>query len=68
MTKQVSERIKEYKKRYYKENCRVFPLKLNKKKDSDVINILERKRNRTQYIKTLVREDIKKGKEGKSHE
>jgi hypothetical protein len=39
-----------------------FNVKLNKKTDADIIEVLKEKKNRTGYLKGLVREDI--GKKG----
>ena len=46
--------------RYDKKNTKSFSLKLNKGTDADIIEKFEECDNVSQYLKQLVRQDIKK--------
>lgn len=46
--------------RYNKANTITVLLRLNKSTDADIINRLERTQNKTGYIKSLIRADIKR--------
>jgi len=45
---------------YQRENLIRVTVKLNRKTDADIIQMLEAQANRQGYIKDLIREDIKK--------
>ena len=46
--------------RYDRENCKRICLKLNKKYDAEVIQQLERMKNKQGYIKELILADIER--------
>lgn len=48
-----------YTKEYAKENYTRVSVVLNKRHDSDIINHLDTKPSKSDYIKQLIREDIK---------
>ena len=48
--------------KYIKNNMRQFVLRFHKEREADEIAFLESKDNVTQYIKKLIREDMKKSK------
>lgn len=52
-------RKSDYDREYMKKNCKQIKLQLNKKKDKDIIELLEN-RNVNGFIKELLREYIKK--------
>ena len=56
MPKNSKAKIKAINK-YNKEKTIAFHLSLNKKTDSDIIDILNRKTNKSGYIKSLIRGD-----------
>lgn len=47
--------------KYNKENIKMVTLHLNITTDKDVLDYLQKKENKTGYIKELIREDMKKG-------
>lgn len=47
--------------KYNKENTKNVVLHLNITTDSDILDYLYRKDNKTGYIKELIREDMKRG-------
>lgn len=49
-----------YNTRYKKENMRQFSFWASKKYDKDIIEFIESLENRTEYIKKLIRDDMKK--------
>lgn len=53
-------RIKQYKIKYNHENYKTLTLRLNRQKDKEIIDWLVSKENSTEYIRKLVRADIKK--------
>lgn len=59
----VTEAQKRAYTKYDKENTKLFALKLNKKYESDVIEILESMESKKAYIVKLIREDMAKKKE-----
>lgn len=50
-------------KAYEKENVKQFLFKVNRNTDSDIIEFLESKENKNNFIKELIREHMKKTKE-----
>lgn len=59
----VTEAQKRAYTKYDKENTKLFALKLNKKYESDVIEVLESMESKKAYIVKLIREDVAKKKE-----
>ena len=59
----VTEAQKRAYTKYDKENTKLFALKLNKKYESDVIEVLENMESKKAYIVKLIREDVAKKKE-----
>ena len=53
---------KEYDLKYHKDNYKQLKLNLHIEYDLDIIRHLNRKQNRSKYIKDLIRKDIKKAK------
>lgn len=49
-----------YKNAWDRENTRQYKLKLNKHTDEDIINWLDDHENKQEYIKRLIREDIRR--------
>lgn len=49
-----------YKTAWDRENTRQYKLKLNKRTDEDIINWLDDHENKQEYIKRLIREDIRR--------
>lgn len=47
--------------KYNKENIKSLAFQLNITTDRDIINHLATKENKTGYIKSLIREDMKRG-------
>lgn len=43
-----------------KKHCRVFTFKFVRNRDQDIIDALERAKNKQAYIKRLIRADLKK--------
>lgn len=62
------ERHKEYFNEFQKTNYKMFNFKLNLKNDNDIIEKLDSVNNRTDYMKKLVRNDIKLDEIGKQGE
>lgn len=58
----TTESQKEAKRRYEKENTKMYCFKLNKKYDADIMEHLEGIKNRQGYIKDLIRKNIKEAK------
>lgn len=54
---------KEYDIEYIRTNCKQIKLLLNKEKDADIISYLEKQTNVNGHLKSLIREQIKKGGE-----
>lgn len=52
----MTEKEKEYSKRYQKEKCKGVYLKLHKTRDADIIEILEAVDNKQGFIKDLIRQ------------
>lgn len=50
----------EYDKKFHRENFKSYGLKLSKKTDADIIDALDQQENKTDYIKKLIREDLRK--------
>lgn len=57
----VTEAKKKANARYDAKSTKQIMLKLNLKTDADIIEALEAAGNKQGYIKSLIREDIKKG-------
>lgn len=55
-------RNKENHARWEKENLRSFTFKLNRNSEKDVVEHLEKKPNKREYLVGLIREDIAKEK------
>lgn len=51
--------------KYDKKNTKKYCIKLNLKTDSDIIKILDSKKNKQGYIKSLIRRDFTDGQGGK---
>ena len=49
--------------KYDAENTRKIMLKLNKKNDADILEKLDASGNMQGYIKSLIRQDIRRGEE-----
>ena len=60
--------VKEYQKRaaakYNKNNTKTYSVKLNRNTDADIMDFLDAIENRNMYIKTLIREDMERCREG----
>lgn len=52
---------RDYDVNFIKTKCKAYKLLLNKEKDSDIISFLESQTNVNGYLKSLIREQIKKG-------
>ena len=50
---------KRYIAEWQKENTKIIPVRLNLDGDKDIIHRLDKKENKSGYIKDLIREDIK---------
>ena len=50
---------KRYIARWQKENTKIIPVRLNLDGDKDIIHKLDKKENKSGYIKDLIRKDIK---------
>ena len=50
---------KRYIARWQKENTKIIPVRLNLGGDKDIIQKLDKKENKSGYIKELIRKDIK---------
>lgn len=50
---------KKYIARWQKENTKIIPVRLNLDGDKDIIHRLDKKENKSGYIKDLIRKDIK---------
>ena len=50
---------KKYIARWQKENTKIIPVRLNLDGDKDIIHKLDKKENKSGYIKDLIRRDIK---------
>lgn len=57
-----------YKTAWDRENTRQYKLKLNKRTDEDIINWLDDHENKQEYIKRLIREDIRRVNDGIAEE
>ena len=57
-----------YKNAWDRENTRQYKLKLNKRTDEDIINWLDDHENKQEYIKRLIREDIRRVNDGIAEE
>ena len=57
----MSEALDRARRKYDKENTVVVTIKLNKKTDADILELLKIKNNKQGYIKEVIRKDIKKG-------
>lgn len=55
-------KLKQYKIDYNHKNYKTVTLRLNREKDTEIINHLIAQENSTEYIRKLVRADIKKKK------
>jgi len=51
--------------KYDKTHTKKYCIKLNLKTDSDIIKILDSKKNKQGYIKSLIRRDFTDGQSGK---
>lgn len=60
MTDKQKESQRRAKKKYDELNTTQVKLKLNKKTDKDILEMLERCGNKQGYIKKLIREDLQK--------
>ena len=57
-----------YKTAWDQKNTRQYKLKLNKRTDEDIINWLDDHENKQEYIKRLIREDIRRVNDGIAEE
>lgn len=64
MTDKQKESQRRAKKKYDELNTIQVKLKLNKKTDKDILEMLEHCGNKQGYIKKLIREDLQKRKKG----
>lgn len=62
MTKEAKERKQAYVIRYQRETYCNISFKVRTKEDSDIIDHLKSVPNKSEYIKSLIRSDIKAGK------
>ena len=60
MTKKATENKRKYDLKYQKEHIRQIKFVLNENTDRDIILFLERKKPLQTYLKSLIREAIKK--------
>lgn len=61
--KKLKKNIAEQQAAYAKENTKSYSFRFMLKTDSDVIEQLEKQDNKSGYVKTLIREDMKKSGE-----
>lgn len=57
---EIKNKNRAYRVKWNKENCKQLTIKLNNEKDKDVIKYLVNQPNRTNYIRSLVKEDMAK--------
>lgn len=61
----TTEAAKAAKARYDAKTAKYISMKLNKNTDKDLIEHLDKQSNKQEYLKNLIREDMKKGDETK---
>lgn len=59
MTNTMSESLKKAQKKYIKVTTRTFSIRYNKDTDADVIEMLDRCKNKQEYIRRLIKDDIR---------
>ena len=59
---QMAEKNNKYIQEFMKEKCKRVVLSFSKENDADVLDRLDRQQNKTEYIRQLIRSDIKLNK------
>lgn len=55
-------------KKYQKKNTKAFSVRFNKNTEPEIVDKLESQENVTNYVRNLIREDLKKDKKDKKDE
>lgn len=63
-TVEYKKRKQDYTVRYHRENCKVISIQLSNKYDKDILEILSHQKNKSNFIKELIRASSSGSKHG----